>query len=73
MVSLLDRAGFILSLAHMGTPALHVWLHSFLMSVHYFTGMSVMFVGDGESKENLQLFDGEQFLSALFKDDHSNA
>lgn len=48
-----SRAGFILSLAHMG--------------------MSVMFVGDGESKENLQLFDGEQFLSALFKDDHSNA
>jgi signal recognition particle GTPase len=34
--------------------------------------MSVLFVGDGESKENLQLFDGERFLTALFQDNHSN-
>lgn len=35
--------------------------------------MSVVFVGDGEGKENLHSFDGEQYLAALFKDDSSSS
>jgi signal recognition particle GTPase len=33
--------------------------------------MSVAFVGDGESKENLHFFDEERFVSAVFKEDDS--
>lgn len=31
----------------------------------------MLFVGDGESKDNLHLFDGERFVSAIFKEDDS--
>jgi len=35
--------------------------------------MSVVLVGDGESQDNLRLFDGEQYLTALFSADDSDS
>jgi hypothetical protein len=46
--------------------------HFYVISVCY-TGMSVVFVGDGESKDNLRLFDGEQYLSALYSADATDS
>ncbi len=64
------RAGFILSLAHIGL-SVYSGTSSFIQLLNFFAGMSVVFVGDGEGKENLHSFDGEQYLAALFKDDIS--
>ena len=68
LISLIYRAGFILSLAHLG---IFISLRSAIFALHFsfFAGMSVVFVGDGESKDNLHLFDQERYISALFTDD----
>jgi hypothetical protein len=68
LISLIHRAGFILSLAHLG---IFISLRSAIFTLHFsfFAGMSVVFVGDGESKDNLHLFDQERYISALFTDD----
>jgi hypothetical protein len=70
LISLIHRAGFILSLAHLG---ISISLRSAIFKLHFFlifiAGMSVVFVGDGESKDNLHLFDQERYISALFTDD----
>jgi hypothetical protein len=70
LISLIHRAGFILSLAHLG---ISISFRSAIFKLHFFlifiAGMSVVFVGDGESKDNLHLFDQERYISALFTDD----
>jgi hypothetical protein len=68
----MHRAGFILSLAHIGL-SVYSDTSSFIRLFNFFAGMSVVFVGDGEGKENLHSFDGEQYLAALFKDDSSSS
>jgi hypothetical protein len=72
MFSFTHRAGFILSLAHIGIRFLFLIAILFSMSL-FIVGMSVVLVGDGESQDNLRLFDGEQYLTALFSADDSDS
>jgi hypothetical protein len=39
--------------------------------LNFIAGMSVAFVGNGEGKENLHLFDRDHYVAALFQDDGS--